>query len=594
MSWRKKTGVDRPYIKKGFANWLAQMCAMLMTKYFFVIAGRGSAKTTDLLAERLIEMAYDMPGAPVVWVSDTYTNLQKNVLATLLEALESKGFKEGIHYVMNKRPPEFTASELESIEPKYREQFWKPYNKLATYKNTMIFFTGLNVTFGSLDVPASLAGRSYVHIFGDEVKYFKESKIGNLLKAIRGYTAKFGHSVFYRGQTFTTDMPNTANIGEYDWILRQGKKMKSSALSMVLQTALVANQALGELLAAKQSGKTDEVIKKKRVYERWMDRWNKIRLFPDAHTFFYIASSFVNADILGEEWFEDGKNSDLGDFNTAVLSMPPGLQNGDRFYSNLSERDFYMDGTDPYWGEQFGVMEEHDCRELKYLNKDKPLDGGMDFGNMNSLSIAQEDAKRNYRILKFHYTLAPEWFTDLAVDIRKYYKPHRNKVLNLYYDRAANNLKKVGVDYASQFKKAMEWEEIDGKEVKTGWTVILHSENQGNIGQNEEYNFMQQLFARSVKTLPRVLIDFFHCKPLRCSLELTKTIKKNVKGVDMVVKDKRTEKLPIKRLPLESSNPSDSFKYLMMRRRWRDMVKARKAQDAGDIAIRGGNPSTFL
>jgi len=582
MSWRKKANVDSEYIVKRFANWFAQMCTMILPRFFYVIAGRGSAKTTDLQVERFLEMVYDMPGAPAVWVSDTYSNLQKNVLPTFLEALEAKGYKEGIHYVLGKVPPIFTAEQKAELDPEIREHFWKPYNKLATYKHTLIFFTGFNVTFGSLDRPASLAGRSYVHCFGDEVKYFKESKIANLLKAVRGYKAKYGKSVFYRGHTFTTDMPDTSRIGEYDWILRQGSRMKREGIILVLKAAFVVNEALNELLAAKESNNTAEIIKKQRVYERWVERWITTRLSELGSTLYYVASSFVNVDILGPEWFDDAQATDLGDYNTAILSMIAGLQDGDKFYANIAEKHFYQDGNDPYWSEHFGINDEPDCRILKYLNKEKVLVGGMDFGNMNSLTIAQPDLKQNLlRCLKFHYTLSPEWLGDLAREFRTYYKPHKNKVLHLYYDRAANNYKKAKQDLASQFKKEMEWEkDAEGKDIRTGWKVILMSEGQGNIGKNEEYIFMQALLSGSNYKLPRILIDQFNCKPLKCSLELTKTVK-NTRG--QIEKDKKSEKLPIKRLPFESSNPSDSFKYLTMTRVNRKLYKAIKAQSAGDL-----------
>lgn len=583
MSWRKKANVDSEYIVKRFANWFSQMCTMVMPKFFYVIAGRGSAKTTDLQVERFLEMAYDMPGAPAVWVSDTYSNLQKNVLPTFLEALENKGYKEGTHYVLGKIPPDFTQEQKADLDPAIREHFWKPYNKLATYKHTLIFFTGFNVTFGSLDRPASLAGRSYVHCFGDEVKYFKESKIANLLKAVRGYKAKFGKSVFYLGHTFTTDMPDTSRIGEHDWILRQGSRMKREGIILILKAAFVVNEALGELLAAKDSGNTEEIIKKKRVYERWVERWTTARLSQMGSTLFYIASSFVNVDILGVEWFKTAQATDLGDLNTAILSMIAGLQDGDRFYANISEKHFYQDGNDPYWSEQFGINDEPDCRILKYLNREKPLVGGMDFGNMHSLTISQPDIKNNLvRCLKFHYVLSPQWLDDLAKELRTYYAPHKNKVINLFYDRAANNYKQAKQDLASQFKKAMEWEnDADGNPKRTGWKVVLMSEGQGNIGKNEEYLFMQTLLSGTNKKLPKVLIDQFNCKPLKCSLELTKTVK-NSRG--QIEKDKKSEKLPIKRLPLESSNPSDSFKYLMMTRDNRKLYKASRSQDAGSLS----------
>src|SRR5690606_37895293 len=137
--------------------------------------------------------------------------------------LERKGLRENVHYVVGKQPPKYSEDEKPDLPSHIRRHFWEPKNKIVTYKHTLIFFTGFNLTFGSLDRPASLAGRSYVHVFGDESKYFPEHKIANILKAVRGFKIEYGDSVFYRGRTFTTDMPNTANVGEHDWIIRQAR-----------------------------------------------------------------------------------------------------------------------------------------------------------------------------------------------------------------------------------------------------------------------------------------------------------------------------------------------------------------------------------
>ena len=582
MSYRKKVKADSAEVQKNFSNWLAQVCAMIMPRFFYMIAGRGSAKTTEFQAERLIELMYDMPGAPVVWVSDTYTNLQKNILPTLQEALEMKGYREGTHYVIGKQPPVFTQTEKLSLEASLRAHFWQPHNKVISYKNTMIFFTGLNITFGSLDRPASLAGRSYVHMFGDEAKYFKESKIGNLMKAVRGYRVKYGNSVFYRGHTLTTDMPNKANIGEYDWMLNYRNKVETKGIMLALKTAFVVNQALQELLAAKQAGDVIEIAKKKRTYERWKERWLAVRSHKSAQTFFYIASSYVNVDILTPEYFEDASTDELGDFKTAILSMTAALESGERFYANLAERHLYYDGTDTSVTENLGLLDEEDCRVLRYHNPSRSLDMGLDFGNMMSMTIAQPDAK-NYRCIKFLYTLSPQYIPDLAANFKAYFKHQKEKTINMYYDRAGNNYKKAGQDLATQLKKAIEFDTVNGQETRSGWRVILMSEGQGNIGINEEWNFMNDLLSGNNKNLPKVLIDAYHCKPLKCSLEGTRA-KKNTKGE--MVKDKSTEKLAIHRLPLESSNASDSFKYLMMRKIWRNLVRGKRELDLGDAIVR--------
>ena len=141
-------------------------------------------------------------------------------------------------------------------------------------------------------------------------------------------------------------------------------------------------------------------------------------------------------------------------------------------------------------------------------------------------------------------------------------------VVQLYYDRAGNSYKKVGLDQAGQLKKAIEFDE---RGMRTGWVVTMMSMNQGNIGQPEEYAFMQVFLGGKNPALPGVLIDAYAAKILKLSLENARTIVKS----GIVYKDKRSEKLPIDQLPRRSTNPSDSFKYLVMTKRLRAIVKGK-------------------
>ena len=388
------------YVDLQFMNWLAQFCAMIMPRKLRLVAGRGSAKTTEIQVERLIEMVYDMPGAPVAWVADTFANLTANVLPMVFEALERKGFRDGVHYVVEKQPPTFTEKECADLPKWLKPYFWKPYNKIISYKRTIVFFTGLNITFGSLDRPASLAGRSYVHVFGDEVKYFAEAKIGNLLKARRGYRLQFGHSPFYLGETFTTDMPNTGNTGEYDWIFKGAKEMDPETLLLVWKTASIANDAVQEYIAAKEKfyrtqadADRQEYLNKYKTANRWMERWYNLRHHEKAQSMFLIVSSYVNVDILSPQWFADALASQLSDVNAAILSMPPRIEKGQQFYPNLGERHFYTDGNIAAVEKALGFHDTEDCRLLRHLNPNRAIDMSMDFGNMLSMLIAQDDGR---------------------------------------------------------------------------------------------------------------------------------------------------------------------------------------------------------
>lgn len=571
-----------------YQNKIAQVISLAGARRTFVHLGRGSAKTTDIQCERLIDLITEMPGAPVVWVASTFTDLQSNILPAVLEGLERKGYVEGEHFVVEKKPPTFTDKEKEDLPDWLKPRFWKPYNKLATYKRTIVFYTGLNIRFGSLDRPSSLAGGSFVFVFGDEGKYFDPVKIANLLKANRGYFAEYGHSPFYRGVMFTSDLADTSHIGEYDRMEKEAKNLNVEASILVMRVGLVFNEALHEYVAAKEkwlkSRSAEDLIdcrNKLKTANRWKMRWIIARKQPDAGTFYIRASSYVNADILTAEWFGDAIASGLPDTKTAIFSIKPSLSNGDRFYSNLQEHHFYFDGINEKIYDQFSLRDAEDCRVLKYLDMDKPLQGGVDFGNMCSFSIAQpgiENGTNVFRVLKFIYTLAPDYLKELGEKFRIYFAPHRRKILKLYYDRAGNSYKKVKKDQISELKHAIEY---DSNGQKTGWSVHLMSMGQGNLEQAEEYHFMQIFMSGQNPRLPVLKIDAYACKHLKQSLQNARTKVK----MGIVYKDKSSEKLPISDLPTQSTNPSDSFKYLLMTPEFRRIVKGQSGALPGNIDV---------
>lgn len=119
MSTKKKLNLKSNKVALMFSNWLAQLVALIKPRNLFLVIGRGGGKTNDFLTERLMDMVYDMPGAPVALVSDTYMNLQKNILHVILDGLERKGWMEGVHYVIEKEPPEVTEEMLKACPEEF-------------------------------------------------------------------------------------------------------------------------------------------------------------------------------------------------------------------------------------------------------------------------------------------------------------------------------------------------------------------------------------------------------------------------------------------------------------------------------------------
>ena len=561
-----------------YANWMAQLIAVMQPWSLYWIAGRASAKTVQVLAERVQEVAHDCPGAPFAWVADTYSDLHKNVIPSLIDGLSLLGWIPDVHFVINREPP--------------REWKQRMYNVCTDWRNTMVFYTGFNFTFISLDRAAIGAGRSYVGVFGDEVKYFPEEKFTNLLKAVRGFRVKYGDSVWYRSRTLTTDMPNPNHLGEYDWILKLARQNDKQRILLALRAGFVYNDTKREYLSRlqeynslKADARTDPAVRSaladaerqmmlaRRTMERWERRWVKTRR---GVSFFFISSSYVNVDILGEDWFNDEFAEGLEGAACNILSVIPKLEASQMFYCNLSMKNFYADGFLNEVIEQHPFGWEQDCTVLRYLDPGRPLEAGMDAGNMLSMVFGQQ-AGRVMRILKELYTLPPQNVRDLADKFLAYFKPHRRKLLKLYYDRSMNNYKRVSTDMASQIKKAIE---TDAEGRRTGWTVQLMSLGQGNISSNLEYRFFMDLLPGNLaRQLYTLLIDQHNCPNLKSEMEVTRT-KAKVNERDnttQIVKEKTGDKLPVHRLPRESTNLTDALKYFVLRpevvRMWQSRSK---------------------
>lgn len=566
MTKKRKLKISEENIEQRFANWVAQLIGIMQPWSLYLIAGRASAKTVQILAERLQEAVFDCPGAPFAWVASTYSDLHKNVIPSLVDGLRMLGWENDVHYIINKEPPE--------------EWKRKMYNVCTDWKQTMTFFNGFNLTFISLDRPSIGAGRSYVGLFGDEVKYFKEDSFTNLLKAVRGFRVRYGQSVWYRSRTLATDMPNPNHLGEYDWILKLAKQNDNQRILIALRAGFVYNEVKRELACAMQreeelrslarrdpakreelQGVERELEMCKRNAERWRLRWEVTRRNL---SFFFICSSLVNADILGVDWFSDEFSEGLEGLECNILSIIPKMESSRLFYCNLSIKNFFGDGFNNEVIEQHPFGWQQDCTVLRYLDKSAPLEGGMDAGNMLSMVFAQRKDK-TLRVLKELYTLPPNTVRELADQFLAYFGPHRRKVLRLYYDRAMNNYKRVNSDMATQIKRCIE-EDANGK--RTGWVVQLMSIGQGNIGSNLEYRFFMELLAGHLDArIFKLMIDQYNCPMLKSEMEITGTVvKTSPDGSSQVVKQKTGDKLPTHRLPRESTNLTDALKYLVLRR----------------------------
>lgn len=532
-----------------YATWIKMIVDLIRPQNLYVVGGRGMAKSTEIIAERSIDIIYDMPKASFAFVSDTYVNLLTNILPQIFIGWERKKFFQGYHYVIDEQPPDFWP---------------KPYVPGIMYKHTISTFNGCKFFLKSLDRPSINAGISVAHQFGDEAKYLKKDKLNKLFPTLRGDAGRLSQSPYFMGQTFCTDMPNPA-VGDDAWILEMEEKMDRKMIVKILQTAWVVNEINLDILKARKRNRPPrEILNLESNLENWKARLKKIRY---GSTFFTVVSSLANADILTLQYFTNLLET-LGpeEFRTSVFSLKGSLDKGSRFYFALEDRHFYYDGINYDFYDRFSLRDnaKQSSEGLRYCVPTMHLEAGFDPGNMMSLTIGQHQGKI-MRGLKFLYTLVPEFTDDLAKKFIDFFRNHKTKILHLYYDRAANNYSKAKKDFASKLKRAIEFQ--DNK--PTGWTVILMSVGQRNIEHWQEYKLVNEILTGRNPDLPTLAIDAFECRELKSSLELAPMDKSKGK----IVKVKKSEKLPVARLPMESTNPSDSFKYWVCRKEFFQVMK---------------------
>lgn len=549
----RKTSIDitAKDVELRYSNKFSMRVNLISPTHLAVVAGRATSKTEDIIAERIEEIAYAMPGCFCAFTSDTFMNMMKNIIPGVVQGLKRKGWVEGLHFVVNEKPP---------------KHFKKPFKVVYSWRYTLTVCTGTHFKFVSQDRPSIGAGDSFQHIIGDESKYLIKKKLNKLTPALRGGEIKFMKSHLYGGTTFVTDMPNP-NQREHDWILDLEKNMDKERIVLIMQTALIVNEIRIELMHAKRSKEESKIILIGKKLARWEDRLNYLRT---GTTYFAVTSSFANVDILQVRYFMTLlEQMKFREFKIAILSLRPKLEVGQLFYPTFTAKNFYSDGYTYEAG--LDVAENpldyvQTSIDLKYIDHTSPLEAGLDTGNMCSLAIGQPYSNGVYRILKFLYTLPKDFLPELGKKFRDYFKHHEYKHLNLYHDRAANQYKSVGEDHASKLKKAIEFDENG---ISTGWTVTLMNQGQATIYHQEEYELMLPLGSGANKNLPTLLIDSNTCKEIKSSIERAeKIIRENKDGRKTIHKNKNSEKMAYDLLPMFSTNPSDAVKYLVCRPEW--------------------------
>ena len=545
-----------------YMNSMQVMVNLLDPNKVVVEAARASGKTSEVTVNRIVRVADSMPAELSFLAHRTYVALLTNIWPNIQAAFSRQ-------ITVNGRPRCMLEYGIDYIagESKIPEHFRKPRYPISYPKHSILFRNGHHIQLVSSDQPDSVAGRSGVHAFVEEMKHNDGEKLKTrLFPSLRGSSAEIRKSPYYQGWTGVSDTARV-DLNEDDWFERYEDQNNPQLLSEIATVAVRVNKAVYkrmELLTAQKNTTNPVTLEKIRLelkkYDRQISMWTPRLADMRRNATLYIrASSFVNKDILGPKFFKTQLDTlDMDEFLTAICAVRhKSVVN--KFFANYDkEKHQFSDG---YIYDSIMKLDLKDhfiitARYLKYYDKSAPLYIGYDPGHFSSLVCGQpKKYGKEFRLLKEFFCFYPDEQPELARQVYEFFgRECRNKRIVLYPDRAGN-------------KRREELEQIttDSRALKRelesyGFEVQLMNEGQATIYHWQQFKLMLLLFGDRSNALPHVFIDENECPNLCSAIPLSP--RKSTNG--RIELDKSSEvKIPLHRQAGLTTQIPSAFIYLM-------------------------------
>lgn len=561
----KKSKVDENIFLRVYLSIVQLLAKLLDPTFLFGELGRGSGKTTHILAPRIDRVQDDMPGALLVLAAATYKSILDNIVPGILEYF-LENYERGVYFEFGKRSPEHFGV------PTYHNPKWSrsEIDKVSDFKHTITFVNGTVIKFVSCDRPESMLGLNAAHLFIDEMIRIPEEKfLERIMPALRADRSKFGHSHYYMGITGFSSTPNFET--DEDWWTKNEKDMLQPLMDRILEVAYELDLRLGKLLVAQSKGDTDEIKKLQRFVDRWCERLNKRSDDPALcgirvdQTAYLRASSFSNIKILGIDYIKNQIKTikDPDKLNTSILAVRK-YKVKDMFFGRFAKQHLFDDSYDYTYIDRMALGEERkpSSRDLKHCNTQMPLIAGYDPGPFQSIVFGQEEKqKKLFRIIKDMWVYHPQQHEDLAEKIDTFFKDHKNKVIYLYYDRAGNQQNPA---YRKDYPLLGTLRDSDANLLATAlsvrkWTVHMMSKGQATIYHSQHYRLLNKLFGESQDKQYSIRIDRNECEALVSSINHS-PLKKTSGEIQL---DKSSEKLDFEDQAFYSTQLSSALMYLL-------------------------------
>ena len=508
------------------------------TQDMYCELGRGSGKTTHILAPRMDRVQNSMPGSVQVFLASTYKAIFENLVPGLMEYF-TENYERGIYFELGQRPP----------------SHFKPCQTLITdWKNTISFCNGTVIQFVSCERPEQANGKNIAHLYMDEMLHIKRRVyFENVLPALRSKSTQFAQSPYFMGTTGTTSTPNIET--DEDWFLDFERQMDPDRIKLIQSLALRA-----------------DAIRSKGNPPRLKEIEQTLTELRRGATFYLRASSFSNIKILGLDYIDKQMRAttDTAMLNTSIFAVRENRVK-DMFFAKfgpmyITENSYRVDYI---YGISLADNKHFTCADMLNCDLDAPLYVGYDPGPFTSMVVAQYSKDRQtFYVLKDLWCYWPDQHGELARQFKEFFSPMRCRQVFLHYDRAGNQHN----PYWKQYKPTAGTEsgETDAYTLKNelivaGFSVQLMSLGQRTILYKQHLFLLNKLFSgkedamHNGRPVIKIKVDQNECDALISSIYNT-PLKRTAGEVEM---DKSSEKLPYEEQAYNSTQIASAFTYLL-------------------------------
>lgn len=532
---------------------------------------RAGGKTKGITGPRIIRVQNLMPGELSLLIHKTFVSLLTNVVPNIREYFNtplSQGktiMEYGIDYVMG--------------EKKLPSHFRQPRYPIDNPKYAIVFRSGHQIQLVSSDQPESMAGRSAVHAFIEEMKHNSGEKLKTrIFPGLRGSAGKVRQCHLYQGITGVSDTARV-DLGEDSWFEEYENNQNLDLIDDIATTFDKVNSHLyrAYLLEAQSANETNpftlskirsEIDKHQRIAARWGQTLSDQRM---AASYYIRASSFVNKDFLGPKFFKTQLDTLTEDEFLVAICAVRLRRAVNMFFARFTKSNHVFADSFKYDSIfKFGLADTFKLTAfyLKYFDKKAPLILGYDPGDFSSLVVAQEsreDGRLVLRVLKAFTSYDANPQGDLAKQFHEFFGDDMDKKREviLYYDRAGNKKREVYEQITTDAK-------LLAKEFQSySLRLRMMNENQKTIYHYEHFKLLEMIFSNSYNHLPLVLIDENNASDLISSIFISP---KKIDDKGRVILDKDSEKKVAKRFQAAlTTQLASAFMYLLYGRYAKDL-----------------------